>query len=97
MELLSIAVHAHVDASGVNPSAAVLAWGDIVEIPDDVIAQVVLEVLCRSGIARLGARPDAIEVLRFFLEVEAETVEVVVPIRIFDDDLHLRINLLGRS
>ena len=95
VELLGVAVHTHMDAAGINPSTAVFAWGDVVEIPDDIIAQVVLEVLCRSWITRLSARPDAIEVLRLFLEVEAETVKVVVPIRIFDDDLHVRINLLG--
>ena len=46
MELLSIAVHAHVDATGINPSASVSPRGNIVEIAHDVVAEIVLQVLC---------------------------------------------------
>ena len=95
VQLLGIAVHAHVDATCVDPSTAVFPWGDVVEVAHHVIAQVVLQVLCRGGVAGLRARPDAVEVCRLLLEVEAQTVEMVVPVGIFDDDLYLRIHLLG--
>ena len=45
VELLGIAVHAHVDAACIDPSAAVLARGNVVEVAHDVIAEVVLQVL----------------------------------------------------
>ena len=96
MQLLGIAVHAHVDASGVDPSAAIATWSDVVEIAHDVVAQVVLQVLCRTGVAGLGARPEAVEVGGLLLEVEAQSVEVVVPVGVFDDDLHLRVHGLRR-
>ena len=46
MELFGIAVHAHVNATGINPSATVSPWGNIVEIAHDVVAEIVLQVLC---------------------------------------------------
>ena len=96
MQLLGIAVHAHVDASGVDPSATIATRSDVVEVAHDVVAQVVLQVLSRTGVAGLGARPEAVEVERFLFEVEAQPVEVVVPVGVFDDDLHLRVHGLRR-
>ena len=45
MELFGIAIHAHVDATCINPTATILARGDVVEIAHDVVAQIVLQVL----------------------------------------------------
>ena len=94
VELLSIAVHTHIDATGIHPSTAVLARGNVVEVADDVIAQVVLQMLGRRGVACLSTSPDTVEVGWFLLKIEARAVEVVIPIGVLDDDLHLRIHLL---
>ena len=53
-------------------------------------------MLRRTRVARLGACPEAVEVEGLLLQVEAQSVEVVVPIGVFDDDLHLRVDGLGR-
>ena len=97
MQLLGIAVHAHVDTTGIHPSASVLARGDVIEVAHHVIAQVVLQMLGRSGIARLSACPDAVEVLGLLLQVEAQSVEVVVPVGVLHNHLHLGVHLLGRT
>ena len=57
MKLFGVAVHAHIDAAGIHPSATVLSWCDVVEVTYDIIAQVVLKVLCRGRITRLGTCP----------------------------------------
>ena len=94
MQLLGVAVHAHVNATGIHPSATILSRGDIIEESHHIITQIVLQMLGRCRVARLRTSPEAIEIERFLLEVEAEAMEMVVPVRILDDDLYLRIHLL---
>ena len=96
MELFGIAIHAHVDATCIDPSTAILARGDVVEIAHDVVAQIVLQVLSRTWVAGFCTCPETIEIEGLFLKVESESVEMVVPVGIFDDDLHLWIDRLGR-
>ena len=91
-ELLRIAVHAHGDAAGIHPAPAIAAARDILEIPHNVVAEVVLQVLVPCRVAGLRAGPDAVEDLRPPFEVEAEALEVVIPVRVLDDDLDLRVD-----
>ena len=50
-----------------------------------------------TGIAQLGAYPDAIEEFRFFVDNVTAILKVVVPLRVFQNDLHLGINLPRRA
>ena len=95
--LFSIAVHAHVNTTGIHPSASVLSGSDIVEVTHHIITEIVLQMLSTSGIARFGTCPESVKINGFFLQVETETVEMIVPVGVFDDDFHLGIHLLCRS
>ena len=78
---------------GVDPSAAVAAGGDVVEVANDLVALVLLQVLVGDdGVAGLGAGVDAVEDLRLLVEIVAVGLEMLVPVGKLDDDLHLRIH-----
>ncbi len=95
--MLGIAVDI-ADAEGVDPAAAVAARRDGLEVADDLVALILLEeLLSIVGIARFGARVDAVENLRPFLKIETEAREMPVPVRVFDGHLGARIDRLGRA
>ena len=56
-----------------------------------------MQVLVATWIARFGSCPHAIEDKRSVLQVEAQTCEMVIPVRVFDDDLYLGIYSLCRT
>ena len=91
-ELLGVTVEVS-EPARVHPSAPVSAWLDVLEVSEDRIAVVLLQVLVAvHRVARLGPGVDPVEVLRLGLEVESQVLEVVIPVRVLDDDLHVRID-----
>ena len=95
-ELLGVAVE-RAARVGVDPAAAVAARLDVLEVALDRVALVLLQVLlCEDGVARLVAGVDPVEDARLGLEVEASVGEVLVPVRVLDHDLDLRVRLPGR-
>ncbi|OPZ75338.1 MAG: hypothetical protein BWY82_00322 [Verrucomicrobia bacterium ADurb.Bin474] len=94
--LLAIAIQV-IASVWVNPASAVAARCDVFEIPHDAVALVRLEVLMGNiSIAGFGAGVDAVEKERFLLQVEAEVMEVLIPVRVFDDHFNLRVDRLCR-
>ena len=81
--------------TSIHPSTTILPWSYIVEVAYNIITQVILQVLCRTRVARLRACPDAIKIGRLFLKIEAKAVEMIVPIGIFHNDLYLGVHLLS--
>ena len=71
MELLSVTVHAHLNAACIHPAATIVAWAQILEITDDVVTQIVLQMLGTGRIACLRASPDAVEELGAVFQIEA--------------------------
>ena len=96
LDLLGVAVEG--DArERVHPASPVPARLHVLEVPHDRVALVGLQVLVRHhGVAGLGAGVDAVEDPRLRLEVEARVGEVLVPVRVLDDDLDLRVHRLRR-
>ena len=71
---------------------------DIVEIADDLVALILLEQLIGDfGIAGLGAGIDAVEHARLAVEIVAQALEMLVPVRIFDDHPDVRVHGAGRA
>ena len=52
-------------------------------------------MLVAGRIPGFGAGPYAVEDLRPVFQVEAQALEMVIPVGVLDDDLHLGIDLLG--
>ena len=53
-------------------------------------------MLVAGRIPCFGTRPDTVKELGTFLQIKAQTLEMVVPVGILDDYLYTRIHLLGR-
>ena len=97
MQLFRIAVHTHLDTACIHPTAAVITRTQILEIADDIITQIVLQMLGTGWIARLRTRPDTIEKFWSVLQVKTQSLEMVIPVGILDDNLHLRVYSLRRT
>ena len=97
MQLFRIAVHTHLDTASIHPAASIIARTQIFEIADDIVTQVVLQMLGTGRISCLSTRPDAIEEFRTVFQVKAKSLEMIIPVGIFDDDFHLRIHCLRRT
>src|SRR6185312_8109993 len=83
---------------GVHPAAPVAAVrADVAVVPIDEVALVLLQQLIgRHWIARLGTGVDVIEHLRLAIEIEAEALEVLIPVRVLDDHLDVRVDAASR-
>ena len=79
----------------IHPAAAVAAGLQVLEVADDGEAVVLLQVLVPAGIAGFRARVDPVEDAGLGFQVEAEALEVVVPVGVLDDDFHLRVDGFG--
>ena len=97
VQLLRIAVHTHLDTSGIHPATSVIAWTQVLEVADDVVAQIVLQMLGTAWIARLRTSPDAIKELRTILQVKAKSLKMIIPVGVLDDDFHLGVHCLCRT
>ena len=53
-------------------------------------------MLVAGRVPCFGTRPDTVKELGTFLQIKAQTLEMVVPVGILDDYLYTRIHLLGR-
>ncbi len=70
---------------------------DIAVVADDFVGLVLLQQLVGDDrIARLGAGIDAVIHQRFLFQVEAQALEVLVPVGELDDDVDLGIDLVRR-
>src|ERR1019366_2121983 len=86
------------DVEGVNPAAAHVPRGDVLEIADDRVALVLLEVLVGlDGITGFGSGIDGVENPGLLVEVIAVALEVLIPVGKLDDDLDLGVDGAGRS
>ena len=97
MQLLRIAVHTHLDTTCIYPSTTIITRTQILKIADDIIAQIILQMLGTAWITRLSTCPDAIKDLGSILQIKAEPLEMVIPVGVFDDHLHLRIHSFRRT
>ena len=86
-----------VRAVGIVPAAAALGAADAAQPAHDEIALVLRRAAPAlvAVVARLGAHPDAVEVGRLAQHLVAALVELVVPLRILDDQPGLGIDALG--
>ena len=93
-QLLCVTVD-RADAVGVDPAAEIPARTDVREVAVDLVAFILLEQLIGDDrVACFGARVDPVEHVRLLGEIEAKAVEMLVPVRIFDDDASARIFLV---
>ena len=77
-------------AAGVDPPPRVAPGLDVLEVAEDRVAVVRLQVLVAvDAVPRLRPGVERVEVLRLRVEVEAERLEVLVPVRVLDGDLDL--------
>ena len=81
-----------------RPSPFVAARLDVLEEADDLVALVLLEVLVGDDRVgwRLGAGVDPVKDLWLLVQVEAEALKMVVPVRELYDHLDLGIHVLCR-
>ena len=52
-------------------------------------------MLSRGRISRLRSCPKSIKIKRLFFKIKAKSMEVIVPIGVLDDNLHIRVDCLG--
>ena len=52
-------------------------------------------MLCATRVACFCTGPYTVEELRSTFQVKAQSLEMVVPVGVLDDDLHFRVYLLG--
>ena len=52
-------------------------------------------MLSRGRISRLRSCPKSIKIKRLFFKIKAKSMEVIVPVWIFDDNFHIRVDCLG--
>ncbi len=94
-DLLGVAVERDA-GEGVDPPSPVAPGLDVLEVPQDRVALVGLQVLVgEHGVAGLGAGVDPVEHPRLLFEIEPGVGEVLVPVRVLDDDLDPRVDRLG--
>ena len=83
--------------TGINPSAAVSAGSDVLEVTEDAVAQVGLQVLVGIRITGFGTGPYSVEAFCLCTQVKAGSLEVFVPVGILDDELTFGVDGLCRT
>ena len=94
-QLLGIAVQV-APSIGIHPPAAVAARFEVFKIPEDGIAQIFLEVLIAGSVARFGAGVDAVEEFWLGFQIEAQALEMLIPVRVLDHHLNFWIDRFRR-
>ena len=83
-------------ASAVHPSSEVEPGTKVVQIPENIVAQIILQVLCRGGIPGFRTGPYSVKQIRSVFQIKSEALEMVVPVGILNNYPHIGIDLAGR-